>query len=344
MSPPEISVLMSVHNGRSHLSAAIESILDQTFGDFEFIIVNDGSTDGSDRVLSRWGRRDPRVRVIQQANRGLPAALNRGLREVRGRFVARMDADDVSLPQRLERQLDFMRTHPGVGVLGTEIAKMDAQGMLSTETWPLPSSPGLTLWRTLFDSALAHPTVLFRREVLERAGGYDERFRRAQDFELWMRLALQTRMQSLPEVLLYRRVSAQGKVHPAPEVDDLLLRRMSDLHARVLGRSPNREDVAFCRRIYGQTAQGESTWGLLARIRYLRGLRRELLVRSEDARADAEAIEEDLHRKMMKVCYEVQRARPLLGQGLKALSPGWNRTLLQYIRKASSRSFRGGQA
>ncbi|MBK1692149.1 glycosyltransferase family 2 protein [Ectothiorhodospira mobilis] len=343
MTRPEITILMSVHNGRPYLSEAIRSILAQTFDDFEFIIVDDGSTDGSGEDLEQWESLDARIRLIRQENQGLPVALNRGLRDARGWFVARMDADDISLPERLEMQLNFMRRHPGTGVLGTGIARLDAWGNLSTETWPLPSSPGLTLWRTLFDSALAHPTVMFRRDVLERFGGYDESLRRAQDFELWMRLALHTRMQSLPEVLLHRRVNGQGKVRPPPEVDALLLQSMALFHSRVLGRAPNEEDVSFCRRIYGQPAQRETVRALLTRIRYLKDLYRGILVRSEDARADRLAIREDLHHKILKVAYEVQRSRPFLGQSLKAFSPERGRILLRYLRIGLHRDWKSDQ-
>ena len=323
MASPEITVLMSVHNGRPFLSEAVHSILNQDFDDFEFIIIDDGSTDGSADDLARWAQSDSRIRLFHQENRGLPVALNRGLRESRAALIARMDADDISHPTRFRLQRDFLLAHPDVGVLGTGIGRIDAHGRESPESWPLPSSPGLTLWRTLFDSALAHPTIMARRNILEQAGGYDEAFPRAQDYELWMRLALVTKMQSLPQPLIRRRVKGAGKNQTPPEVTAALIQRMTVLHSAFLDKPPTFSEVSFCRRIYGHPAAGESLVGLIAHTRYLKRLYIGLLSRSADARSEAGWIKADLHKKIMGVSYDAQTSRPVVGQLLKLLSPDW---------------------
>lgn len=323
MASPEISVLMSVYNGRPFLDAAVSSILSQDFGDFEYIIIDDGSTDGSADDLEHWRQRDARIRLLHQENLGLPTALNRGLREARGALIARMDADDVSLPQRFRLQRDFLQAHPDVGVLGTGIVRIDEEERETPEHWPLPSSPGLTLWRTLFDCSLSHPTVMARRNILEQADGYDETFPRAQDYELWMRLALVTKMQSLPQPLVRRRITVEGKNPTPPEVTKALVHRMATLHAAFLNNPPKTDNVAFCRRIYGQPTAGESAMTLVMRIRYLKRLYTSLMLCNADARAESASIKTDMHRKIMRVAYDAQRSRPIFGQFLKLFAPEW---------------------
>ena len=125
---PKISVVMPAYNAAEYLDEAIRSILNQTFRDFEFIIINDGSTDDSISILDKQQKLDSRIRVYHQENQGMIAALNRGCRLARGKYIARMDADDISLPGRLEKQLKYMERHPQIGILGTWIYSIDKNG------------------------------------------------------------------------------------------------------------------------------------------------------------------------------------------------------------------------
>jgi glycosyltransferase involved in cell wall biosynthesis len=211
MTPPKVSVLMPVYNGECYMREAIESILAQTFTDFEFIIVDDGSTDGTPAILAQYARHDPRMVILtNEANRGLVPSLNRGLEAARGQYVARMDADDVSLPERLARQVAYLDQHPEVGVLGTNIAYIDAEGRLlhgGRPKDPQPLSPTLLRWLLLWRCAIYHPTVMLRRSILAETGlAYDPAFRHAEDRDLWTRLGPYTLIASLPEVLVYYRV------------------------------------------------------------------------------------------------------------------------------------------
>ncbi len=135
MPTPSISVLMPVYNTERYVAEAIESILAQTFGDFEFIIVNDGSTDDSLAILRRYEQQDQRIRLITRPNTGIVGALNDGLALARAELVARMDADDVSLPERLGKQRDFMSSHPGCVAMSTAYTIMDPDGL---EMWDVP--------------------------------------------------------------------------------------------------------------------------------------------------------------------------------------------------------------
>ena len=128
MSSPIVSVVMSVLNGERFLREAVESILDQSLREFEFIIINDGSTDFSGSILDSYQHKDPRLRVVHQENMGLVESLNRGCGLARGKYIARMDADDIAIQDRLRWQADFMETHPEVGVVGGAVEVIDTTG------------------------------------------------------------------------------------------------------------------------------------------------------------------------------------------------------------------------
>jgi len=203
---PRVSVLMSVYNGERYLREAVESILDQTFADFEFIIVDDGSTDNTWQILQSYAASEPRIVLVQnETNVGVPGSLNRGLGLARGQYIARMDADDVSLPERLAKQVAFLDEHDEVGVVGCAIHVIDADGS-PTRVKRYPTMHGPLMWALCFSTSLAHPTAVFRKAVVERVGGYDNALVANQDRDLWQRLSSVTHFANLPDVyLLYRR-------------------------------------------------------------------------------------------------------------------------------------------
>ena len=205
---PAVSVVMSVYNGQRHVAEAIESILGQTFTGFEFIVINDGSTDRSGDILAGYG--DPRLRIVTQANQGLTRSLNRALGLSRGRYVARMDADDVSLPTRLERQVGWLDGHPRLGALGTAVSVIDDRGETVPEEGQLETITGsdAVAQRLIAGhNALIHGSVMMRHEAVERAGGYREAFEYSQDYDLWLRIIEHYDVDNLPQVLYYRRAS-----------------------------------------------------------------------------------------------------------------------------------------
>jgi len=202
---PCISVVMSVFNGEPLLSEAVESILGQTFGDFEFIIINDGSTDGSGETLQKFARQDDRIRLVEQPNRGLNLALNDGIDAARGKYLARMDADDISLPERLAQQHTFLETHPEIGVVGVEAVWFMVDGRERRDRWMRVHSPDHARWRLLFQNCMIHPSVMGRTELFKRYR-YCPDTRVAQDYELWLRMSLQENLVNMPEPLLaFRR-------------------------------------------------------------------------------------------------------------------------------------------
>lgn len=232
MPAPAVSVLVAVHNGAAHLGEAMASILGQSFRDFELLVVDDGSTDGTPALLR--GCADSRLRVVRHdSNLGLIAALNRGLEEARGEYVARMDADDIALPRRLERQREMLSKTPSVGLCGTWFRTF---GSGRAEVVRPPIRPEELAAKLFYESPLAHPSVMFRRKLFAEHGlRYDPAFPHAEDFELWSRVARVTDLANVPEVLLrYRRhgrqVSARHEAAQGESVRRILVRQLRRIH------------------------------------------------------------------------------------------------------------------
>jgi glycosyltransferase involved in cell wall biosynthesis len=229
-----ITALMSVHNGLPFVADAVRSVLAQTCGDFEFLILDDASTDGTRDFLRTL--RDPRVRVIELAeNIGLTAALNRGLREAKGEFIARQDADDISHPRRFSRQLAFLRANAKCAAVGSQAWLVDARGRaLGKKNLPLTHA-GIR-FAHLFDNMLAHAAVMFRRAAVLDAGGYDETFTASQDYDLWSRLGERHELANLPQRLVTLRVVETGITQTHKRAD--LIRRVQAAHFERLTGKP----------------------------------------------------------------------------------------------------------
>jgi glycosyltransferase involved in cell wall biosynthesis len=208
--PPRVSVVLPVHNEEQHLEQAIESILQQTETNFELIVVDDGSTDGSPGILARLARGDSRILPIRQPHGGIVAALNRGLADAHGAIIARMDADDVAHPERLRLQADFLDRHPATGLVASRVEylgdKHGNRGLALFVEWTNSLLDPADIARYRFvESPFIHPSVMFRREIPGRFGGYrDGPF--PEDYELWLRwLERGVKVAKLPETLLQWR-------------------------------------------------------------------------------------------------------------------------------------------
>jgi len=206
---PKVTVLMSVFNGERYLREAMESILSQTFEDFEFLIINDGSTDRSREILLSYA--DSRIHLVDnEQNRGLTWSLNRGLRLATGQFVARQDADDISQPDRLSRQVEFLEKNTEVALLGSWYEKMDAEGNLIGKR-KLPGDNIAIRWSLLFYCPFVHSAVMFRKQaVLERVGFYNEALAYSSDYDLWYRIASCMQVANLDEYLVKYRVAPES--------------------------------------------------------------------------------------------------------------------------------------
>jgi glycosyltransferase involved in cell wall biosynthesis len=208
---PRVSVVMSVFNGRPFLVEAVESVIKQSFTDFEFIIIDDASTDGSSADLAQFASRDSRiVLLVNQENLGLTRSLNKGLAEARGEFVARQDADDISLPRRLEKQVAALNASPDLTLLGTGLCEMDVSGQKGPTSLQ-PTLEPVIKRKMLFDNAFFHPSVMWRKDVFEKHGlTYDDNLRYGQDFELFSRAVWKLKTANLPEpLIMFRKHSGQ---------------------------------------------------------------------------------------------------------------------------------------
>lgn len=205
--PPLVSIVMAVHNGEPHLRLALDSLLAQTYAQLEIVVVDDASTDASPAILA--GCDDPRLTVITNpAQRGLASSLNLGLARASGDYLARMDADDIAHPRRIELQLAYMESHPETGLLGTACRLIDDDGTV-LGTARHPENDTAMRWRALFAPPLAHPSAMIRGDVWRRHGlGYDPEWPVAQDYELWPRLLKHCRGANLQAVLLDYRLHA----------------------------------------------------------------------------------------------------------------------------------------
>lgn len=200
-----LTVLMAVRNGERTVGEAVESILGQSFTDFEFLVVNDGSTDGTAAALASFD--DERLTVVEnEGRRGLTWSLNHGLALTSSDYVARQDADDRSAPERLLRQVEFLDSHPDVALVGTWYRKIDEQGcVLASQQLPVHSTD--LRWHLIFYSPFVHSAVMLRRSALESVGMYDESLGYAQDYDLWCRIARHFALANLDDHLVDFRVS-----------------------------------------------------------------------------------------------------------------------------------------
>ena len=201
---PQVSVLLPVFNAQDYLRESIDSILNQSFTDFELIIINDGSKDGSKDIIDSYA--DPRIKVIDQDNAGLPVSLNRAIAIAKGKYLARQDADDVSLPNRLVEQVRFMESNPSCGLLGTWAQILEVNTPTDREL-NHPSDNGEIQIKIMFYNCFVHSSVMIRKESLNVAGIYPEDPAKfpPEDYDLWLRIAKNFQVANLPKILLQYR-------------------------------------------------------------------------------------------------------------------------------------------
>lgn len=202
--PPAISVVMSVYNGEAYLRAAIDSILKQTFKDFEFIIVDDGSSDKTLSIIRSY--HDKRIILITRENKGLVISLNEGIQKARGRYIARQDADDVSLPERFARQVHYFEGNEGAVLCGTAFDEIDVDGK-TIQSVVVPIDDRVIRQELSARSTFAHGSVMYRRDIALDAGGYSTKEFPAEDYGLWLRLADYGLLHNCPEALFRYRIT-----------------------------------------------------------------------------------------------------------------------------------------
>ncbi len=201
---PEISVVMSVRNGEKHLSEAVDSILIQSFEKFEFIIVNDGSTDNTAGILRDYSNKDARIEIIELAASGLPVALNTALKRASAPFVARMDADDISLPQRFSKQIEYLKRHEEIAAVGSYAIIIDEEGRKQNVS-KMPTTVNQVRKTLPHKCCLINPSAMIRRKTLMDLGGYNAKYVVAEDYDLWLRVFEVSNLANLAEPLIMHR-------------------------------------------------------------------------------------------------------------------------------------------
>lgn len=241
---PKVTVLMPVYNGERFLRQAIDSVLGQSFEDFELLVIDDGSTDASATLVE--GYADPRVRLVRnQQNMKLIATLNRGLDLARGEFVARLDADDISLPSRLERQVAYLEAHPEVGLCGTWAKTIGEQPGVLIDP---PIDYETIRCRLLYSNAFVHSSVMLRKAAFEAHGlRYDARYLHAEDFQLWQKASELFPVANLDEVLVHYRVDAESICHKHHEPQMETLRQIDRDAVSRLGIDVTTEELLLHR-------------------------------------------------------------------------------------------------
>jgi glycosyltransferase involved in cell wall biosynthesis len=218
---------MPVYNNENFIAQAIESILTQTLSDFELILINDGSTDRTGDIAQSFS--DERIRYIKnEQNYGLVASLNMGLEMAKGDLIARMDGDDISMPNRFEEQYRFLISHQEIGAVGSAIQIIDADSRPIRE-WKFPSDPAMIRWTMIFTNPIAHPSVMMRKSLVQCVGGY--RDFAAEDIDLWERLSQVSQLTNLPAVLIHLRKHSQNLYKIG---SDILIASVAEINERII--------------------------------------------------------------------------------------------------------------
>ena len=237
-SRPRVSVVMAVYNGEPFLRETLRSILDQSFTDFEYVVVDDGSTDSSRDIVRSF--EDSRIRLVENdTNRGLSPSLNRGVREARGEFIARIDADDLALPQRLERQVAYLDAHQDIALVGSGFREI-RNGKATGPKLYHPTDHVWLRWSLMFYCTFLHSAVMWRRRpVAEQVGPYDEDFAYAMDWEYWGRIGGHLGIANLKEVLAHYRLGSHSMTESHPHV----AREVSDARRASIGSVFGQEEA-----------------------------------------------------------------------------------------------------
>ena len=244
---PQVTVLMPVYNGELYLRKAIDSILNQSFYDFEFLIINDGSVDKTEKIIKTY--KDCRIKYISNPiNKGISCTLNQGIKIARGEYIARMDCDDISLPMRLQKQIEFMKNHNDISACGTWIKTIGNKSGFINKYFTKPSDIKASL---LFNTSLAHPSVMIRKSVIDENNlRYDKEHLHFEDYSLWVELSRCSKLANLPKILLLYRShkSSICHSHTSAQAKGASFIRKKQLIA--LGLTPNEKDLYTHNSLY----------------------------------------------------------------------------------------------
>lgn len=240
-----VSVVMPIYNAERYLTQAIDSILSQTLENFELILINDASTDKTLQIINKFKKKDKRIRIINnKKNLQMAESLNLAIDQADSDIIARMDQDDISLPNRLKVQYAFMQSHPNVAIVGNDVLIINENGkVISKRTYPTVSNH---LKETMFRySAFAHPTVMFRKHAFQKVKGYDPKKHPCEDIDLWFRLGRESQFASIPSFLLKYRLSFISGSHQNLKKTEIIGLKIKIDAIKKYGYKPTLYDIIY---------------------------------------------------------------------------------------------------
>lgn len=248
--PVSLSVVLSIYNGEEFVADAVECILNQTYTDFELILINDGSKDGSLAIMQDYAAKDARIRIIDQENTGLTIALRRGVDAAKGEYIARMDADDVSLPQRFEKQMALLNANPELIAVTCDVEHFYDDGTPSHVARIRKDARVLPLYLVFSNRIGGHGQMIYRRDAYYAAGGYDPDFNYAEDYDLWTRLIAHGPFGIVPETLYRYRtghdsISSRNAVRQAEVAGRVCRRQYEAMTGEVMDEETSRAMRVF---------------------------------------------------------------------------------------------------
>ncbi len=305
-STPLITVLMPVYNGSRYVRQAIESVLAQTYPDFEYLIIDDGSTDATRDIILSYS--DPRIKLFKNDhNIGLIKTLNRGLSLAKGQYIARQDHDDISHPTRLEKQVNFLNQHPQVVLLGTAVNNIDEHGNKNNSYGCFVASGDFALrWQTIFDNPFVHSTVMMRAQTVRALGGYDEHFIACEDYDLFSRCVSEYKTTNLKEVLVDYRYHQASVIANATKENTLLMgkiiRRVYKEYLRV---EPNQKDIELWLSI-NNLNNFDTSIDITKLVGYIESTYNKFISSFDSAKNDPE-IKKHISHMMVRMAYNMTR-------------------------------------
>lgn len=313
---PRVSVITTVHNGERFLAAAIESILAQSFTDFEYLLVDDASTDGSGAIIASYAAADPRVIPLHKPlSINHSHAINAALPRARGEFVAILDADDLAHPERLAQQVRFLDANPDVGVVGAQVEQIDGEGRVR-HVMAFPTSWTLARWVILFGTPVLHSAALVRRALLAEIGGYSVQWKYANDYSLWATLIDRTRITNLPETLVsYRRHAQQtSSTTSTPQQGEVWLLIYRMLAERLGLRAPLNDIGVLYHGLRGVQLEGGTA--LICAGALLSDIRERYLTVEQPDPATAEAIDANCALRLLTMAWVHRRRQRAVSREL----------------------------
>lgn len=250
MKQPQLSVILPVYNAAKFLRETIDAVLAQSFTDFEFIIINDGSSDNSQSIIESYT--DPRIVKVVQANQGLAATLNNALQLAKSDLIARQDNDDISYPDRFQKQVAFLNANPHIAMLGTAARIVDEKGRASSRFHYHPTDVVMLRYLLLFDNPFVHASVMFRKAAVLAAGGYDKSSNYFEDHRLWSKLSQKYDLANLPDVLMDYREVASGMSKSANDYSQKVINQSLENIEALMPQYERREIERFISQSRGE--------------------------------------------------------------------------------------------